>query len=112
MADPKVAAILAKDFVDCKIDTDRNTGGGEMHRKYNTMIDKPTGGGIPWFAFVNADGKAIIDSNGPKGNTGFPSADEEVAHFVTMLKAAKKNMTGADISALESSLKAAKVEGH
>lgn len=113
MADPAVAPILAKDFVDCKIDTDRNTGGAEMHRSFNAMIDKPTGGGIPWFAFVGADGKALIDSNGPKGNTGFPSADHEITHFVEMLKKAKKNMTDADIETLASSLRAAsKSSGH
>lgn len=111
MAQPEVAAILAKDFVDCKVDTDRNTGGGEMHRKFNTLIDSPSGGGIPWFAFVNAEGKSIADSNGPKGNSGFPSADHEIAHFVGMLKKARKNMTDDDISSLEKSLAAASQKG-
>jgi len=113
MAEPSNAAILAKDFVDCKIDTDRNPGGGEMHRKYNAMIDKPSGGGIPWFVFLSAEGAAIVDSNGPKGNTGFPSAPEEVAHFTAMLRKAKKNMTDDDIAALEKSLaNASKKDAH
>ncbi|MFZ4573916.1 MAG: thioredoxin family protein [Phycisphaerales bacterium] len=111
MAEPSNAAILAKDFIDCKVDTDRNPGGGEMHRKYNAMIDKPSGGGIPWFVFLNAEGVALVDSNGPQGNTGFPSAPEEIAHFTAMLRKAKKNMTDDDIAALEKSLANASKKG-
>ena len=29
-------------------------------------------GGIPWFAVVDADGKVLANSEGPKGNIGYP----------------------------------------
>ena len=61
-------------------------------------------GGIPWFVFLDADGKAIVDSNGPEGNVGFPQAPEELVHFRAMLgKAAVKNGK-AEIEALIASL--------
>lgn len=102
MARPEIAPILAKDFVDVKIDTDRFTGAEAMLKKYAGEKS----GGIPWFVFLGPDGKPVIDSNGTDGNIGFPAAATEVAHFEAMLKRAKKNMTDADIAALVESLKA------
>jgi thiol-disulfide isomerase/thioredoxin len=103
MAKPDVAAILAKDFVDVKIDTDRMTGGKDAHKRF--AGDKA--GGIPWFVFLGPDAKPIADSNapGPHGNIGFPSDPAEIAHFESMLKKAKKNLTDADIAALIDLLK-------
>ncbi|MCC6319954.1 MAG: thioredoxin family protein [Phycisphaerales bacterium] len=106
MARPEVASILAKDFVDVKIDTDRFTGGSDMLKRY-----RPTEDGIPWFVFLDGSGTVVVDSTGPKGNTGFPSAPEELAHFEQMLKKARKNMTDAEIASLMESLKNDKPAG-
>lgn len=104
MAKPEVAKLLAKDFVDVKIDTDRNPGGKELL----TRFSEGKSGGIPWFVFLAPDGKRIVDSNDPKtGNVGFPAEPHEVAHFVSMLKAAKIHLTDDDVAALEKSLVAA-----
>ncbi len=99
MARTEVAPLLAKDFVLCKIDTDRMTGGKEM-------IDgtKGKGGGIPWFSIVNADGESLGDSNGPKGNIGCPNTDEEIAVFIDLLTKVKVNLTDDDIASLKKSL--------
>lgn len=100
MALPEVAPLLAKQFVDLKVDIDRNAGG-------DAMLDAMRGGkdgGIPWFAFVDADGKVLVTSDGEKGNTGFPGAPEEIAHFRTMLEKAATKLTKAEIDALIASL--------
>jgi thiol-disulfide isomerase/thioredoxin len=107
MARPEIGAILAKDFIDVKIDTQRMGVGGAMHRKMNSLIDTPTGGGIPWYAFTTTDGSVISDSNGPHGNTGYPGSDEEVAHFLDMVRKARTNITDDDLKVLESSLREA-----
>lgn len=101
MAQPAVAAVMAKDFVDVKIDQDRMTGGKQLQAKYNK-----TPSGIPWFAIVDpATGDAISNSDAPEtGNVGFPAEPHEIAHFVTMLQGAKKNMSDSDIAALKTSL--------
>lgn len=101
MAKPEVASILAKDFIDLKIDTDRMTGGDAL---YKARCKKA--GGIPWFEFTAADGTALITSDGPEGNTGFPASADEIAHFGTMLRKVRKNMTEAEIDTLLASLKA------
>jgi thioredoxin-related protein len=104
MAQPEVSAMLGKEFVDVRIDIDRMEGGKEILERYNT-----TGkGGIPWFAFLDAKGKVIVTSDGPKGNIGFPYAEHEVAYFAKMLGTAKRHLSQSDIESIEQSLKAPK----
>lgn len=103
MARPEIAAVLAKDFVDVKIDEDRMTGGKELKTAEMAAAGQK-GGGIPWFVFLDGDGKQLAHSTGPKGNTGFPYQPDEVAHFVTMLQRVRKNLTDDDIALLRTSL--------
>ena len=63
--------------------------------------------GIPWFVFLDGDGKAVVTSDGPKGNVGFPAAPHEIAHFRAMLERSRRRLTDADINALVVSLEAA-----
>lgn len=101
MARSEIAALLAKDFVDVKIDTDRMTGGQEMLARVRGTKD----GGIPWFTFLDADGKALVTSDAPgKGNVGFPAEPHEIAHFKSMLEAARVKLTPADIETIVASL--------
>jgi thioredoxin-related protein len=100
MARPEIAAVLSKEFVDRKIDNDRTVGGQDLMLSY---CEKQQG--IPWFAFVDGDGKVLATSTDEKGNnTGFPSADEEIAHFVKMLESTCTTITKAEIAMLRDSL--------
>jgi len=95
-----VAPILAKDFVDLKIDTERMIGGAGLEKRYNSKSD-----GVPWFVFIDSDGKPIIDSDDPThGNVGFPAEDFEIAHFKVMLEKVAKQITREDIDVLTKSL--------
>ncbi len=101
MAKPEIAALLSKEFVDVKVDTDRTVGG-------QAMLDAMSGGksgGIPWFVLLDETGKEIINSSGPKGNTGFPSEPAEVDYFELMLKKAAKNLKAEEIAAIVGSLR-------
>ncbi|MBI1850280.1 MAG: thioredoxin family protein [Planctomycetes bacterium] len=100
MARADVAALLAKDFVDVKVDTDRMTGGAEMLKSYRRSDQ----GGIPWFLTLDAAGATFATSDGPKGNIGFPSQPEEIDHFISMMKKSAKNLGDADIDKLRASL--------
>jgi hypothetical protein len=102
MASKDVAPLLAKEFVFAKLDYDRAKGAQEIRKRY---IDGEQG--LPWFAFLDGDGKALIHSTGPQGNTGFPAQPEEIAHFKTMLQTVKKKLTDEEISFLVTSLEEA-----
>jgi uncharacterized protein YyaL (SSP411 family) len=84
MAAPEVAAILEKQFVDVRIDQDRMIGGKDLLARFTEGRQT----GIPWFAFLDPDGHVLATSEWPTGNIGFPQADNEIAHFRTMLDAA------------------------
>lgn len=100
MARDDVRPILDRDFVDVKIDLDRTIGGKDVLTRYNPG----GGGGIPWFAMLDAKGEALTTSNGPKGNIGFPAQPEEIEHFLGMLKIATRSMTPAQLDVIRATL--------
>jgi len=105
MARPEIAAVLGKEFVDVKIDTDRMQSGKDVYSQHLAMAGENESG-IPWFVFLDADGKLLAHATGPKGNVGFPYQPDEVEHFVTMLNAVKQKLTEADVAMLRDSLDA------
>jgi hypothetical protein len=99
MALDDVAPVLAREFVTLKLDFDRSKGAKEVAKRYAGKEE-----GLPWFAFIDANGDPIVTSTGPKGNVGTPWAPHEVEHFKTMLLQAKKRLTEAEIDALIASI--------
>lgn len=102
LAQPETAAIMAKDFVEVKIDTDRMIGGSELLLGYR----EAEGGGIPWFAFLTPEGKKIVTSDGPNGNVGCPWNDDEIDLFGGMLRKAKRSLSDAAVDRLLATLRA------
>ncbi|MFO0956579.1 MAG: thioredoxin family protein [Isosphaeraceae bacterium] len=103
LARDDMAAIFDRQFVDRKIDVDRMTGGKEMAEKF-----KADRKGIPWFAFLDRDGKVVADSDGPDGqNIGYPAEPKEIDHFIAMLKKAATKLTPEQIAKIEAELKSA-----
>lgn len=100
MARPEIAPILGKYFVIRKIDTERTIGGEEVFNHY-TGGESP---GIPWFVFLDAEGKAIADSGKGEANIGCPFKKEEVAAFGAILRKAVPDLAQEDWAALERSL--------
>ena len=85
MARPEVASVLSKDFVDVKIDEDRMIGGKEFEAK---IRGEKSSGGIPWFCFIDGEGKTLSTSDAKGNNIGYPGEPEEIAHFGAMLQRA------------------------
>jgi thiol:disulfide interchange protein len=100
LARPEIASVLEKDFVVVKIDQDRMTGGKEMLASLRSDKD----GGIPWFAFLDADGNRIVECVNEKGNIGFPAQPDEIAYFKSMLEKACVKMSKDDIAMITKSL--------
>ena len=89
LAREDVMAVLGDHFVDVKVDTDRMIGGGEM------LVDMrgTQQGGIPWFAFLDGDGKIVAHSSETGQNIGYPAAEEEADAFLAMLAKARPGIT-------------------
>ena len=103
LAQPAIAKILKKDYVVVKIDQQRMTGAKEVIAR----IRKPSeGGGIPWFAFLDAKGNILITSTKPgAGNVGFPvDAKTEIPHFVDMLKKTRSKISDEEIKQIVQAL--------
>ena len=100
MAQPEIAAILDRDFVIAQVDVDRMTGGKDVQKRYQPA----TSGGIPWFAILDAQGKALATSDGPKGNIGYPAAPEEIDHFLAMVKGQGRRIDAQQLDKLRKSL--------
>jgi uncharacterized protein YyaL (SSP411 family) len=96
---PEVAPLLDKEFVLLYIDMGKVPGGKELHGQYPNAT-----GGIPWFVILDADRKALADSNGPKGNIGCPDTDEEIDYFMSVLKKVSRTLKDEDLAALKASL--------
>jgi len=100
LARPEIAPLIAKDYVDLKIDVDRMTHGKDVHVRIRGT-DK---GGIPWMAILSADGKTIADSDAASGNIGYPVEPAEIAHFMQMLERTGKNLDDAARATIRSTL--------
>jgi hypothetical protein len=94
------AAPFRKEFIPVKVDTDRMTGGKDVLAAY----PKSEKQGIPWFVFLDAEGKELADSMSEKGNIGCPNTEEEIDAFLANLKKASAALTADDFAALRTSL--------
>jgi hypothetical protein len=66
--------------------------------------------GIPWFAVVDAQGKVLATSEGPKGNIGYPDTEVEVAHFLSVLKSTAKGISPGEVETVANTIKALKAK--
>lgn len=110
MARKQVVAILATDFVEVKIDVDRTIGGKAIMEHYAGAQPQ----GIPWFAFLDADGTVLAKSDASGNNLGCPYTDEEIEAFVEMLGHVTVNVTDDQLATLASELRTLRKEksGH
>jgi beta-lactamase regulating signal transducer with metallopeptidase domain len=58
------------------------------------------GGGIPWFAIIDPNGKILTTSETRDGNIGFPDDREGKAHLRQMLQQTARKLTPAEIDSL------------
>jgi thiol-disulfide isomerase/thioredoxin len=103
MAQPEIAAIVDRDSVIAQIDVDRKTGGKEIRKHYQPK----SSGGIPWFAILDLQGKALATSDGPGGNIGYPGEPDGIDHFLQMVKGQGRRIDAGQIGKLRKSLKEA-----
>ncbi len=96
-----VSEILARDYVVIEIDIDRMKGAPEVIERYS-----PGGfsGGIPWYLILDRRGKALITSDGPEGNVGYPIQPRGIDHFLSMIEKTSRRIEPAQIERLRSAI--------
>jgi hypothetical protein len=106
MAQDDVRTILARDYLDVKIDTDRMTGAQEVFQRLGGGS-----GGIPWYAILAPDGTVRATSTlFGGGNIGFPYEPHEIGAFIEMLGRTRTRLTDGDLVRLSQSLRTAREE--
>jgi hypothetical protein len=88
-------SLVEKDYVWITIDP-RFAHGEEVIKKLRPKQE----GGIPWVVILDADGNALINSDGPEGNIGYPGSPQEIEHFGKMLRTTIQHMSDAEIKIL------------
>lgn len=97
---PQVRTLFAKDFVSCWIDVDRMTGGKEFIARMGAAE-----AGLPWWAFLDAEGKRLADADDATGsNVGCPYREDEIEAFRGLLLQVRKNLTEAEVDAIAAAL--------
>jgi len=101
LALPEVARLLARDYLDVKVDVDRMLHGQELLERYRGSKR----GGIPWTVILDAEGKALVSSDGPEGNIGYPVDEWEIGWFLEMLRRTRQRLDDAALEGLEGVLR-------
>jgi hypothetical protein len=98
------APVLQKYYTMIPLDLDRNQGALAVTAKLGEKGNE----GEPWFAIVDAEGKPLATSTGPKGNIGFPGTPEEYAHFMAVIQGTAKGISTAELETIEKAVRAVK----
>jgi hypothetical protein len=99
----EAAEVLRKYYVYIPVDVAENPGTADLARKLGRKKEQ----GTPWYAVVDANGKALATSDAPTGNIGFPGNDQERADFLSILRSTAKGISQQELGVVESGLKAA-----
>lgn len=98
---PEMSAIIDRDFVISHLTVEEHGDKARLDNPGAQELMKKLGGqgGLPFFAFLDAEGATIVTSDRPSDgkpgdtNIGYPGEPDEVDWFVTMVKKAVPSLT-------------------
>jgi thiol-disulfide isomerase/thioredoxin len=110
---PEIKPVFDKYFVQVKLVVQEDKEHKDLENLGADKLLEKLGGpeGIPYYAFLAADGSLIVNSKRPTAakpageNIGYPGTPEEIDWFVQMLKKAAPGMDSADLKTIETSLR-------
>jgi len=107
---PDIKPVFEKYFVPVKLVVQENGPKKALENPGADALLKKLGGpaGLPYSAFLDSEGKLIVNSNlnGAEGqNIGYPSEPAEVDWFIKMVKKAAPNVSDDDVNNIEKSLR-------
>jgi thiol-disulfide isomerase/thioredoxin len=108
-----IKPVFEKYFVPVKLVVQENEKNKALENAGADAVLKRLGGpvGLPFSAFLDRDGKLIVNSNrnGEAGqNIGYPAQPAEIDWFLAMMKKAAPQLDAADLKAIETALRTQK----
>jgi thioredoxin-related protein len=104
LSDPSVKDFFDKNYVITHLTILESEGKKNLENPGAQELNKKWGGenqGIPFFVIMDKDGNILADSQREPGkNVGCPATEEEVAHFINVLKKTS-SITNDQIAAVE-----------
>ena len=107
---PDIKPVFEKYFVPLKLVVQENEKNKALENPGADVLMKQLGGpaGLPYFAFLDAHGKLIVNSKHDGQNIGFPSEPGEINWFLQMLRQACPTIAEADLKLIETALRVPK----
>lgn len=99
--DEGVKPFIDKAFVLVTVDINENEGAASIRREALGLIH----GGVPSYAFLDADRNVLTESAGIFGNLGFPESEEAIASFKEMLEDAQTKLAASEIESIIAGLR-------
>lgn len=97
---PEIGPLFESAVVSVEIDQDRMPHAADVEQR----LRKNVKGGIPWFAFVDGDGKTLGVSEVDGQNIGFPTEPKEIDHIVGLLKTHAKRLSADQLDKIRKAL--------
>jgi thiol-disulfide isomerase/thioredoxin len=106
----EIKPVFEKYFVPIKLVVQENEKNKALENPGADALLKELGGpsGLPYSAFLDANGNLIINSKHDGQNIGFPAQPGEIDWFIEMIKKASPNIAQEDLKTIETGLRSYK----
>jgi thiol-disulfide isomerase/thioredoxin len=107
---PDIKPVFEKYFIPVKLVVQENDKNKALENPGADALFKKLGGpsGLPYSAFLDAQGTLIVNSKRDGQNIGYPAQPEEIHCFVQMMKKAAPNVSQDDLKTIETALRSFK----
>jgi hypothetical protein len=107
---PDIKPVFEKYFIPVKLVVQENDKNKALENPGADALLKKFGGpsGLPYSAFLDAEGKLIVNSMRNGQNIGYPSQPDEIGWFIQMMKQAAPKMSPDDLKMIETALRSVK----
>jgi thiol-disulfide isomerase/thioredoxin len=104
---PDIKPVFEKYFIPVKLVVQENDNNKALENAGADAMLKKLGGpdGLPYSAFLNAQGSLIVNSKRDGQNIGYPGEPQEIDYFVQMMKRAAPKMSQDDLKTIETALR-------
>ena len=104
---PEIKPVFEKYFIPVKLVVQENEKNKSLENPGADALLKKFGGpdGLPYSAFLDADGHMMVNSKHDGANIGYPAQPNEIDWFVEMIKKAAPGIAAEDLKTIETALR-------